>query len=133
MTEQVVLEEQRGLWIEGQLLRQAGLGKHLRLVVEPGEIRIFPVVTVSGSLPYGVTEDEAQTVLNKVGKEVIALYGGQPPPADQPYFGGVTWQEYRVLPNEERQAIWDRLYADFDIEIEAVEENDVRPDALVAG
>lgn len=130
---QIVLEEQKGLWIEAQLLQQAGLGKRLRVVVRPGEIQILPLATVSDSLPYGVANDEAQAVLKEAREEIIAIYGGQVPPADQPYFGGITWQEYQALPDEERQAIWDRLYADFDIEIEAVEERDVRPDALVAG
>jgi len=129
----IVLEEQKGLWIEAQLLQQAGLGKHLRVVVKPGEIQILPLATVSDSLPYDVTHDEAQAVLKETREEIIAVYGGQPPPADQPYFGGLTWQEYQSLPDEERQAIWDRLYADFDIEIKDVKEHDVRPDALVAG
>ncbi len=130
---QIVLEEQKGLWIETQLLQQAGLGKRLRVVVKPGEIQILPLATVSDSLPYDVTYDEAQAVLKETREEIIAVYGGQAPPADQPYFGGLTWQEYQSLPDEERQAIWDRLYADFDVEIQDVEEHDVRPDALVAG
>ena len=129
----IVLEEQKGLWIEAQLLQQAGLGKHLRVVVKPGEIQILPLATVSDSLPYDVTRDEAQAVLKETREEIIAIYGGQAPPADQPYFGGLTWQEYQSLPDEERQAIWDRLYADFDIEIKDVKEHDVRPDAFVAG
>ena len=80
-----------------------------------------------------MTADEAQTVLRAVREETITLYGGQAPPADQPYFGGVTWQEYQALPDEERRALWDRLYAEFDVEIEATEEHNVRPDALTAG
>ena len=74
---------------------------------------------VSPRLPYGVPDDEAQTVLREVREEAIALYGSQAPPADQPYFGGVTWQEYQALPDEERQALWDRLYAEFDVETES--------------
>jgi hypothetical protein len=89
--------------------------------------------TVSAPLPYNITDDEARTVLREVREEAIALYGGQTPPSDQPYFGGVTWQEYQALSDEERQALWDRLYAGFDTEIEAIEERDVRSDMLVAG
>ncbi len=35
-----VLEIQQGIWIEEELLRNAGLGQHLQVVVRPGEIRI---------------------------------------------------------------------------------------------
>lgn len=133
MNDAIVLEEQKGLWIEERLLRQAQLGERLQVMVEQGEIRILPAGTVPSRLPYGVSVDEAQTVLREAREEAIALYGGQAPPADQPYFGGVTWREYQALSDEERQALWDKLYAEFDVEIEATEEQDVRPDALVAG
>ena len=63
----------------------------------------------------------------------VWVIGGQSPPTDRPYFGGVTWQEYQALSDEERQALWNRLYAEFDEEIDVIEERDVRPDALVAG
>ena len=71
-------------------------------------------------------------MLRKVREEAIALYGGQAPPADQPYFGGVTWREYHSFSDEERQALWDRLYAEFGVEIET-KECDVRSDTFVAG
>jgi len=133
MSEAMLLEEQKGLWIEERLLRQAQLGERLQVMVEQGEIRILSAGTVPPRLPYGVSVDEAQTVLREVREEAITLYGGQAPPADQPYFGGVTWREYQALSDEERQALWDKLYAEFDMEIEAVEEQDVRSDALAAG
>jgi hypothetical protein len=133
MNDAIVLEEQKGLWIEERLLRQAQLGERLQVMVEQGEIRILPAITVPSRLPYGVSVDEAQTVLREAREEAIALYGGQAPPADQPYFGGVTWREYQALSDEERQALWDKLYAEFDVEIEATEEQDVRSDALAAG
>ena len=133
MNDAIVLEEQKGLWIEERLLRQAQLGQRLQVMVGQGEIRILPAVTVPSRLPYGVSVGEAQMVLREVREEAIALYGGQAPPADQPYFGGVTWREYQALLDEERQALWDKLYAEFDVEIEAIEEHNVRSDALVAG
>ena len=133
MREAIVLKERKGLWIEERLLRQAQLGERLQVMVEQGEIRILPARTVPPRLPYSVSVDEAQTVLREVREEAITLYGGQAPPADQPYFGGVTWREYQALSDEERQALWDKLYAEFDVEIEATEEQDVRSDALVTG
>lgn len=93
------------------------------MVVEEGEIRILPAVSVSPRFPYGVTADEAQRVLREVRQEVLTLYGGQAPPADQPYFGGVTWQEYQALSDEQRRALWDQVYAEFDTVIEDIEEH----------
>jgi len=84
MEETIVLGEQKGLWIEERLLREAQLGGHLQVVVGEGEIRILPALTVSPRFPYGVTADEAQRVLREVRQEVMGLYGGQCPPADQP-------------------------------------------------
>jgi len=133
MTEQTILEEQKGIWIDERLLRQAELRNRLQVVVRPGEIRILPVVTASAPLPYDIAGDEAHTVFREVREEVVALYGGQAPPDDQLYFGGVTWREYQALSDEERQALWDRLYAEFDTKIEAIEERNVQPGALVAG
>ena len=132
MRKVIVLEEQKGLWIEERLLQQARLGGRLQVVVGEGEIQILPAEPVSPRFPYGVTSDEAQMVLQEVREDTIALYGGQAPPADQPYFGGVTWREYQTLPDAERRVLWGRLYAEFDVEIEAIEEHDVRPDAVVA-
>jgi len=43
MIEQIVLEEQKGIWIDERLLRQAELRDHLQVVVRPGEIRILPI------------------------------------------------------------------------------------------
>jgi hypothetical protein len=133
MTRQIVLEEQKGLWIEEGLLQQAQLGERLQVVVKPGEIQILPMMTVPTFFPYKIGADEARTALQEVCEEVVALYGGHPPPADQPYFGGLTWREYQALSDKERQALWDRLYAEFDVAIEAVEERDVQPGALTAG
>ena len=133
MGETILLEEQKGLWIEERLLREAQLGGRLRVIVEKGEIRILPAAPEASRLPYGVEEEEAQAAWREVRKEVMALYGGHVPPEDQPYFGGLTWQEYRALSDEQRRALWDRIYAEFDMAIEDVEERDVRPDASVAG
>ena len=42
MPDQEVLEVQRGIWIDEQRIRDAGLGTRLQVVVRPGEIRILP-------------------------------------------------------------------------------------------
>jgi hypothetical protein len=43
MLEQQVLEVQKGIWIDEQWIRDAGLGAYLQVIVQPGEIRILPV------------------------------------------------------------------------------------------
>jgi hypothetical protein len=39
---QEVLTVQHGIWIDEQWIRDAGLGGRLRILVQPGEIRILP-------------------------------------------------------------------------------------------
>jgi len=131
--EVAVLEAQRGVWIEEHVLQQARLGERFRVVVGEREIRLVPAVEEISRFPYDMSAGAAQVALKEARGEVLGLYGGQPPPADQAYFGGLTWREYQALSDVQRQALWDRLYAQFDVEIEAVAEHDVRSDALVAG
>ena len=126
VTNTIVLEEKKGLWIEEHLLRQARLETPLQVVVGNQEIRILPVSTSSRKT------SSPQAILNQVREEALGLYGGQAPPVNRPYFGGITWPEYRSLSPQEQQALWDRLYASFDTEIDVIEERDVRPDARVA-
>ena len=134
MEETILLEEQRGLWIDGGLLQQANLGDQFRVVIGEGEIFIQALDSVTSSRhSYDLSANNVQHVLREVQGEVQSLYGGQAPPVDQPFFGGVTWQEYQRLSEEKREAIWNRMYQQFEIEIDDVEERDVRPDAFVAG
>ena len=130
----VLLEEQRGLWIDSGLLRQASLGGQFRVVVREGEIFIQALDSVTSPRhSYDLTANKVQHVLREVQAEVQSLYGGEAPPVNQPYFGGVTWQEYQRFSEEQREAIWNRMYQQFDIEIDDVEERGVHPDASVAG
>jgi hypothetical protein len=52
---QEVLEVQHGIWIDEQWIRDAGLGRRLRVIVQPGEIRIVPTLpeTETPSLSQG--------------------------------------------------------------------------------
>jgi hypothetical protein len=45
MPNQQVLKVQQGIWIDEQWIRNAGLSAHLRVLVQPGEIRILAVPT----------------------------------------------------------------------------------------
>jgi hypothetical protein len=128
-----VLKEQRGVWIDEVLLRQARLEGQLRVVVGEQEIRLVPAEEEVSRFPYDSAAEVAQAVLKEARDEALGLYGGQMPPADRPYFGGMTWREYQALSDVQRATVWNQLYAQYDVEIEAVEERDVRPDALAAG
>lgn len=130
----ILLEEQKGLWIDSRLLKKAGLGDQFEVVVGEGEILIKAVDrVVSSRSAYDSSANNLQHVLREARQEVLLLYGNQAPPADQPYFGGGTWQTYRQLSEAERTALWNRIYQEFDIAIDDVEEKVVRPNALVAG
>ena len=130
----ILLEEQKGLWIDSELLKQAGLGDQFQVVVGAGEILIKAVAdTTSSRYVYDLPANNLQYVLQEAQEEVLMLYGKQAPPADQPYFGGISWQTYRNLPEAERAALWNRMYQEFDMAIDDVEERDVRPNAFVAG
>jgi hypothetical protein len=43
MAKQRTLDIQHGIWIDSDWLKKAGLGSHIQLIVQPGEIRIRPV------------------------------------------------------------------------------------------
>jgi len=45
MPDQKVLEVQRGIWIDEQVIRSARLGTRLRVVVQPGKICILAMPT----------------------------------------------------------------------------------------
>ncbi|MCC6445042.1 MAG: hypothetical protein IT210_16490 [Armatimonadetes bacterium] len=66
MSEQQVLEVKQGIWIDERLLRDAGLGRDLLLVVEPGEIRILPAASEVQETPE---KEAAWEVFRSLGKE----------------------------------------------------------------
>jgi hypothetical protein len=41
MAEQQVLDVQHGIWLDADWLEKAGLGSHIQVIVQPGEIRIL--------------------------------------------------------------------------------------------
>jgi len=51
MPDQQEIEVQQGIWIKAQWIRDAGLGTHLRVMVQPGEIRVL-------AMPPQVEEQE---------------------------------------------------------------------------
>jgi hypothetical protein len=73
MLEQKVLEVQQGIWIDEQWIRNAGLGAPLRVVVQPGEIRIL-----------GVPAEAEQEDLSEKGWDVFRALGRSAQPGRLP-------------------------------------------------
>jgi len=76
--------------------------------------------------------------LAQLRQEILEARGGVPPSDDEPFIGGLTRGEFYRLPEEEQEAIWDKVWAQAEAEVEkAIEadyrEHPVKPDALIAG
>jgi hypothetical protein len=72
------------------------------------------------------TLDEAQAAVERVQAEVLQALGGQLLSTDEPFLGDLTLGQYLDLPDEERARLW-KTWADVDLN--TLEERDVRPDA----
>jgi hypothetical protein len=68
MSNKQMIEVQQGVWIEKRWLQSAGLGSHLQVIVQPGEIRIVAAPP----------EMEAQNVSEK-GRNVFRSLGNNAP------------------------------------------------------
>jgi hypothetical protein len=76
--------------------------------------------------------------LEQLRQEILEARGGVPPSDDEPFIGGLTRGEFYRLPEEEQEAIWDKVWAQAEAEVEkSIEANyrerPVKPDALIAG
>ena len=76
------------------------------------------------------TLDEARAAVERVRAEVVQACAGQPLSLDAAFIGEVTLGQYLDLPEEERARLWT---AWADVDLDRLEERDVRPDALSAG
>ena len=73
-------------------------------------------------------EDAAQAV-DQLKQELLVELDGQPLSLDEPFLEGFTLGQYLELSDAEREKLWDEWS---DIELEDIEELEVRPDALLA-
>jgi len=71
-----VLELQRGIWIDGQILRRAGMGERWQVLVQPGEIRILPLEG-QRTIAWTIPDDAEQAHLLRQIHEEIAPYAAQ--------------------------------------------------------
>jgi hypothetical protein len=64
-------------------------------------------------------------------EELLRSQGSKPVSLDDPFIGGLTHRQFLALSEAEQDDFWDKLFAEGEIELEAVEEVDVKPDARV--
>lgn len=76
------------------------------------------------------TVEEARAAIEQVRAEVAEALGGQPLSGDELFLGDRTLREYLELPDEDRTSLWDEWTT---VNLEDLEELDVRPDALSTG
>jgi len=69
---QEVFEVQAGIWIRERWIRDAGLGRRLQVIVQPGEIRIVPAQLA------------AEQTVSVGGWDVFRSLGNEAPPGQLP-------------------------------------------------
>lgn len=73
--------------------------------------------------------DDAVQAVDQLKQELLVELDGQPLSLDEPFLEGFTLRQYLELSDAEREKLWDEWS---DIELEDIEELEVRPDALLA-
>ena len=73
--------------------------------------------------------DDAHQTVEQLKQELLEELGGQPLSPDEPFLGGLTLGQYLDLPEAERAKLWEEWSA---IDLEELEELEVRPDAVLA-
>ena len=78
MFDREILEAQQGIWINKRWIHDAKLGKRLKVVVRPGEIRILPMP--EKPMPE---ETEAAAASEDPVLAVAGILSGEPPSAEE--------------------------------------------------
>ncbi len=68
MSESKVVQVQQGIWIDEQWIQIAGLGTHLRIIVQPGEIRIL---SLSAKAEEKQTSEKGWDVFRSLGRDAL--------------------------------------------------------------
>ena len=68
-------------------------------------------------------------LLERVRAEIMRALGDQPIPPTLPFLGDLTLGQYLDFPDEDRARLWEELA---EIDMDGLDELDVRPDALPA-
>ena len=73
--------------------------------------------------------DNAVQAVDQLKQELLVELDGQPLSLDEPFLEGFTLGQYLELSEAAREKLWDEWS---DMELEDIEELEVRPDALLA-
>ena len=76
-------------------------------------------------------EVSREAVAEDFRRQALEMRGGVAPSPDEEFIGGLTYEEYLNLSDEEEKAFWDWLFAEGEMDIEDFEEHDVKPDAYI--
>ena len=105
------------------VIRQMNAADRQRLLALAPELRQdalqFP--------PY--TSDPARAAVERLRAEVLQAIQGQRLSPDEPFLEGLTLDAYLALPDTERARLWT---AWTEVDLDHIEEKDVRPDAAPA-
>lgn len=64
-------------------------------------------------------------------RELLSRRGGAPPAPEEPFIGGLTYEKYLALSEEDEAAFWDVLFQADELAIDDLQEHDVQSDARV--
>jgi hypothetical protein len=106
------------------VIKQMGWAERQRLLKLVPELRQATIQAPSR------TPDEIHAAVKRVRAEVMQALGGQPLSPTEPFLGDLTLGQYMELPDEDRARLWDEWAG---IDLEELEELDVRPEAVSAG
>ncbi len=106
------------------VIKQMGPAERQRLLKLVPELRQATIQAPSR------TPGEIRTAVERVRAEVMQALGGQFLSPTEPFLGDLTLGQYMDLPDEDRARLWDEWAG---IDLEELEELDVRPDAVSAG
>ena len=103
-------------------IRQMSLADQQRL------LELVPELRQAATQWPSRTSDEMASV-ERLRTEVVQALAGQRLSSNEPFMGDLTLGQYLALPKEERVRLWD---AWADVDLDKIEEKDVRPDAVPA-
>lgn len=78
-----------------------------------------------------VVSADVEAAVDYFREELLSSQGAKPVSLDDPFIGGLTHRQFLALDEAEQDEFWDKLFAEGEVELDDVEEVDVKPDARV--
>lgn len=77
-------------------------------------------------------EFSREAVAEYFRRQALEMRGGVAPSPEEEFIGGLTYEEYLNLSDEEEEAFWDWLLSKGEMDIEGFEEHNVKPGAYIS-